>query len=217
MHANTWFDDLARGVARPVSRRRAVGLMLGALVGAVSIPVWPRPAWGAGCAAGETLIKGQCCPNARVCGSAGLNNRTCCPEGSKCSGALGRCCAATDEICGGALCCSPPARCCGIYCCPAARVCCGGLCCPATDTCCGTVCCPATEVCVSRQCCPAGTVCVCGGICCSGACYHSFGEILCCPAGQELCDSGTKCCPPGKKCRGGHRVCLNPPLSSGYG
>lgn len=42
MFKNNWFDDCARAIAGPVSRRQALGLILGTLAGVAAVAVRPR-------------------------------------------------------------------------------------------------------------------------------------------------------------------------------
>ena len=200
MFTNTWFDDLARGVAGPVSRRRAVGMMLGVLVGAVSIPAWPRPARGEnGCPEGQTPVNNKCCPIARVCGSAGVHTLTCCPDATPkcCGGPLGQCCPENGLCCGGKCCSVNSPVCVSYHCCPAGTL----AYCAGSTGCCAGVCVQIIPGEYPQACCPVGTTSWCAGQCCEGHCVAG----QCCPP-DRFCFG--MCCKQGQTCQPGS---VNPP------
>src|SRR5207244_1444543 len=110
-------DELARSLARPMSRRAALRLMGGALVAATAGGLRPsRAAASAGCGTG-----GGSCPR----------DYTCCID-------------PTDP--GSESCCPPGALCCGGACCSPGMICVRGKCedkprCRENETLCGTRCC----------------------------------------------------------------------------
>jgi Group XII secretory phospholipase A2 precursor (PLA2G12) len=137
-------DDLARTLAEPMPRRRAVRLLAGALVGA-ALPLG-RPALGHAGTARAQRASG-CAPNLRQCAGTGGKDIACCSPVDHC------CIGGRDSI--GNLqvaCCPPGTTCCvtGIY----------PYCCAA-----GTTCNPKGTVCVQASTC-AGIVCPPGHKCC---------------------------------------------------
>src|SRR5437870_4965397 len=91
------FDDIARTLARPIPRRRALRSIVSGVAGAVFVAFGlEREAFA--CASGETL-----------CG----NN----PNGSQ------RCCTPSQYCCGNAACCSNSVVCCAGKCCQVGYAC----------------------------------------------------------------------------------------------
>ncbi|MCU1451642.1 MAG: hypothetical protein JWP02_3812 [Acidimicrobiales bacterium] len=127
---NERFDHLSRTLAGSTSRRGALKMIGGALVGAAAATVL-RPAQAhAVCAAGESV----CGPN-------------CCPAGVACINP-------TAGTCG----CPPGRAACGTHCCPNKGDFCafttpGGCdaCCPKGTTPCGRFCCNAGSACLDRS------------------------------------------------------------------
>lgn len=110
---NTLFDDLARIIASPVSRRDAFRLVSTAVGGTLLVSLGlasPPLARSAGSCSGSQF----CCDpsSCKVCCNAGC---VCCGNGNN------------------ARCCSPGSTCCGtgsnVTCCPSGCTCCGGVCC----------------------------------------------------------------------------------------
>ena len=103
MSENHWFDDVARLMASPVSRRQALrnaGWLAGVALTALVAPGRVRAA-PATCKSDDDCGAGQFCCNKKVCCS---NNETCCGPGAN------------------AMCCAPGHVCCGNG---ANSVCCG--------------------------------------------------------------------------------------------
>jgi hypothetical protein len=194
-----FIDDLARTIATPMSRFRALRLIGGIVAGAL-IP-WTRQAYADVCGAG-----GSVCPQL----DDPTRTQLCCiPNGA---GSLPTCCK-PDEVC----CKTKTAR----TCCQPGQSCGTGindtaicLSCSSGQTPCGSTCCAAGENCVAGSiCCPSGKSC--GSTCCSpdetcGVGVDGMPKCGSCPSGQTLC--GTKCCPgscvhPGSACCGPKVAC----------
>jgi hypothetical protein len=202
------FDDLAKGLASgSVSRRRALKMMSGALVGGLlaSIPgvafAHHRPdhtgVGGGGCPSGVTC-RGQCCPVGASCAGRGRNQACACPTGQTvCGGACTD--LATDVLnCGS----------CGNACATGVS-CAGGQCsvvvceedqnlCPSTNTCmnrCQTfdpeLGVPFTDAIFN----PTTCQCECQPGSTNISDYEP--ETLCCPDAQAC---GGDCCPEGYGC-----------------
>jgi hypothetical protein len=198
------FDDVARIVASPISRRQALRLVSGAVGGALLTSLGLARASQGGAASGIT-----------------------CPNGSSaCTDAGAYCCAANQSCCQG-KCCTPTAICCNGKCCkpgpslsnPCEKAKCakhkmlegaaiaagagGGAAatalaltsgaakppCPSGQTVCGTTCCSNGQTCcepLGAKCCSPGRVC----------CAGPSGTVLCCAAGpspSSPCVGATKC------------------------
>lgn len=200
-------EDLARALAEPVPRSRALRL-LGSVLVATSLP---GTAFARGRRVGrrtgqichvEDGFGGQPCCSDEVC----CGKKRCCPEYC-----------AEDGSCTG---CKPPlVRCGPEKCCPPGSSCCFR----AAKRSAGWplraryVCCRPPNECSDRICsCPSGTT-FCGRVCCKkgehcSACATSqydgetqyAGKLKCCPKGQDCC--GSKCiskkltCCDGKPC-----------------
>ena|SRR3989442_8468 len=78
------FDDIARALASPVPRRRAVKLIAGGLAGAVLAAFGPRRA----------AAQGTCSP---AC--SGNNPQCCLPIGNFCCPSSGVCCGGNKHCC----------------------------------------------------------------------------------------------------------------------
>jgi hypothetical protein len=108
-------DGLARALAQPMPRRRAVRLMVSGLVAASFPALRPRRAAGQGCNPNDPSYKtcplGQCCPGDAYCCA---QTRECCPAGEVCLDQPGsvQCCTAGQE--------------CVDVCCPSGTTCCKG-------------------------------------------------------------------------------------------
>lgn len=206
-------DELARSLAQPMPRARAVRLLGGALASAAVSGVFPRgarsaPRRAAGpcdCVAGET-------PCAIPLG-AGCTKVCCVQTGNypKCCSTVGvekpapNCATHPGGVFGGVT--SPPRTVC---CCPAGARCgdlrAGESGCMNCTLPCGSGCCNPGEFCAAPAqslCCKTGES-ACGDICCkTGQFCANRKTALCCNAGQVGC--GDKCCPQGKVCR--HKAC----------
>ena len=117
------FDDVSRAVGSSVSRRKMLGMVGGALGGAMLASLGLRAsAFGAEppdsprCKAGYTPCGNSCCPPSKVC-----VNGICCPPGY--TNCKGKCCGGT---CYGSLCCGKDATLCGGKCCHAVSFSCSG-------------------------------------------------------------------------------------------
>jgi hypothetical protein len=165
------FDDVARVLATPMPRRRALGLVAGAIGGAALGAFRPGPARAQGACEPpreECLpFEGTCCDptiGESCCGDG------CCHEGTECcdDGSGGSTCCPPGQICQGfgtpqATCvpgqqgkCKPNQRLCGNHCCKPDDSCCTFTdkkgrtktrCCPKGKACCGEVCCPQNHTC----------------------------------------------------------------------
>jgi hypothetical protein len=177
-----FLDELARGLARPMSRRRALRFVGGALVsasvpGALARRAWARPQDGCNAKGGGCISSARCCYTSD--GYAGQ----CCPWYFKCSPRSGLC---TEQyICeDGRGFCGPPAS---KTCCLKDEVCFRGACvepCP-----------PDQQVCKEPKCCPRGTE-------CTRFTYAGRRLETClpkCPQGRARC--GVNCCPPNWRCK----------------
>ena len=193
------FDQLARRMARPTSRRGALKA-LGAGAAAAAAATFLKPFRGdaAGCPAGTAACGAGCCPPGGVCTNhiAGC----CCPSGSTPCGP--NCCAS------GVACINSARGFCG---CPAGKTQCnisGTLyCCPAGTACSNT--CPTASsftprTCTSSTCGSPGASCSGGGDCCSGFCD---GNTCACVFGAN-CATNADCCST-QVCHGG--TCVQGP------
>lgn len=205
-----FLDDLARRLAEPMPRRRALKLA-GAAVVAAAVPGL-RP--GLSAAAGPVRV-------ARVRPSAASNCPVVCPKTNQgdtpCCGAGSECCVVTNDSFG-----SGATQCCmtepvdsggsGVY----REVCVGGKGCEGRFECryatCGGKCCDKNEQCLGGRCverCPRGRV-RCGNTCCPKGRRCVKGTCRKCPPKQKAC--GKKCCPKGQDCcydDAGNFVCCN--------
>lgn len=141
------FDDLARRLAQPMPRRRALRL-LGAAVAMAAVPAL-RP----GLASGRSRQRQGCpnpsslpCPAQHKCCVAG-SDAWCCPDTHECQRGIARCLAP----------CPDGRRRCGtnIFCCEGGEACVGGKCvktCPSGRARCGSRCCPKGHACVRGRC-----------------------------------------------------------------
>jgi hypothetical protein len=218
------FDDFARKIAAPMSRRQtlrvAAGLMLAAF-----LPARPGIA-----SAGEQDCEGrnELCPTPgsfncghSTPGQTGACCCYCCASGDECHCEGGRCfccankcgdkCCNKDEQCVDGECVTCPSdRLCGSVCCEHGKVCrnaATGLCCVESWHACtagfaGAVkCCPPRDECCfdhktkTAKCCNPDT-----HRCVSGKCECKKGITCgshCCHPKTEHCDDG-RCCPKGK-------------------
>src|SRR5271165_4018590 len=97
------FDDVSRIIGSPVSRRKMLGLVGGAVGGAVLASLGLGEAYG-----DDHDNKPKCGKHQIVCG------RTCCDPGQTCCD--GKCCGSKQVCCNG-KCCSPGQTCCNGKCC----------------------------------------------------------------------------------------------------
>ena len=209
MSAERFFDDLARTLAEPMPRRRAVRV-IGASLVAIAAPgfsprlasaatAWPRtpfspttPRRAATCAAGDIVCKydgNLCCPG-------GPRGRpACCPTKSPLSGFHG-CCKTEAHCCCGNTCCDPVTQRC-VCPAPGGR---GGVCAPKCKLLdpfsfdCGITCCKSYERCVNGECKPCDTQ----------SCQpYKSGRTICCPKGTKCCanNTSTACCGPNQVCK----------------
>jgi len=135
------FDDMARIIASPISRREVFRLVSGALGGAVIAALGlgrTSQGWGAPAGGPQATAAAACRPPLARCPSSGSPS-TCCDS------TIQKCC--TDK---------------GAYCCPKGSTCCHGRCCESGEgeSCCGTaahpICCDRDDVCCGGKCCDKG-------------------------------------------------------------
>lgn len=185
------FDDLARAVAAPVSRRRALALAVGAALSSALGGFRAPPATGACNGPTNTL----CGAGTTPCGPC------CCKPGIACvNSASGTCgCPAGTTPCGTACCQA------GIACAnPGTNTCRGGpaVACLNGQPPCGSQCCPSGQTCVGGQC--SASVCSPG----AGACDANF-LTDCSTTAQCECtarvDGGIACV--AKRCPSGNLAC----------
>jgi hypothetical protein len=224
---NGLFDDVARTLATPMPRRRALRIAAGLLV-AAAVPAYrPKPAAAtvtkafAGCPKGGLQSCTErfgpelpaCCPDYRpgfaiCCKSTDEcfnDNKNCCPKDKQCGG---RCCL-PDQKCKDGRCVDcPEEQACGETCCDPGEYCGSkrrGLCCPKGHDACvvyggsaGLCCGPGTTCCANAK---SAKCCDAKHPCVKGGgrCKCAKGETRC---GNECCTkgevcSGGKCCPKG--------------------
>ena len=237
---SSFVDDLARSLAQPIPRRRALSLLGQALLAAALPSVLrPRPARANSCTecntnpntpilcvqpVAEGICYHDCCsPTALCCKTA--HGALCC-EPTSCF----ECGSAPDgdgierPICvpktGTVYCTDYEAH--RLFCCNTGEICCGAACCGTNEDCCTDAtfnyCCETTGTCCHGKCCKAGEEC-CGTFCCG------LGETCCgdhcCAYEWECCtDYATgehTCCPPTQKCSGGHCKCKGKKKKCGKG
>jgi len=206
------FDDVARIVASPISRRQAIRLVSGAVLTGWGLG---RAAWALGAQTASTT-----CPSGQTpCGT------TCCKTGQTCCEPLAAKCCGPGKVCcpgptaGKVQCClggpTPGNPCQGATNCsnatPSHRKtvalvggAAGGAAatalaltsgaptsaCPSGQTVCGTICCTGNQTCcepLGAKCCSPGKV------CCAGP---TAGRVQCCavgPSPSSPCVGATKC------------------------
>lgn len=220
-------DDLARALAQPMPRRRALRLLssfivAAALPGAALARSTRRPARLRLCSKAESAAGvRECCTTFTCDKEAGYGDQECC-EGEKCCGKQ-KCCGKGKRCDPDGMCvtCKPPLVRCGPKCCLPGRTCCTR---PRTNTPEGfpdnlrVVCCKPPNVCSQGICkCPSGKEICNGRTCCKQGehcanCVDSrldsqtifTGKQKCCPRGFDCCgsaciDRALQCC-KGKPC-----------------
>lgn len=201
-----FFDDLARTLASPMPRRRAIRLAGGALVAAALPGVFPRNAL-AGCGKDTKCMEDTCHDaDAGHIGGCGVEGKTGCGSQVNCR-LTGGCLIAGDTCCRAgvgpkedAWICPKGTEC--DYKVPSARRC--TTCPPARK--CGNTCCLPDEVCEHGECvpCPGPRRCGKGGCCDDGAVCRNTKRGLCCDREWKVCQAGrdnaVNCCPPDKSC-----------------
>jgi hypothetical protein len=211
-----FLDNLARSVAQPMPRRRALRIVAGAAAGvafgSLRVPaaraiVCPPPAFHCDCPAANGLFYRWCCAPNEDCkcipppnGGAyckckpGLQcGSVCCGVGEKCVNQdSGQCCGSDQAPCG-TICCDPGAPCADPdieYCCKKGERACHGK---------STVdCCKADESCCNGKCCRPGLRCHKGR--CQKCPKHTkeCGDTHCCERGESCCNG--RCCKKGQHC-----------------
>jgi len=192
-----FFDDLARALASPMPRRRALRLAGAAIVAAAVPGLRPRPAFGQSPCGPDTPCSSLChvAPHVGACGIPIHND---CGQ-ELCHFGYGGCMVA------GQVCCTTgpdPWICeknerCGAK----ARECIAQ--CPSGQKCGDNCCVPPDEECVDGECVPCRTKC--GRTCCEeGQVCKNPKSGLCCGANWVSCEAGAagvvKCCPPRNTC-----------------
>jgi hypothetical protein len=187
--SESFFDDLARTLARPMPRRQAVRLLGAGLVTA-AVP---------GLGLRSPLASAANCPEGRTCSDPGFTHRCKCPHPEEAGCASYSCCASAAQCV-----CDETAPNKGAACCASGYVVkvtkTGapgegplGVCvkCPGPRLC-GTQCCTVGQKCTwsngKRTCCPSGRI------------VEKGSNRFCCPSGTVAVRSSS-CCPPGNpKC-----------------
>jgi len=186
------FDALAKGLAEgPVSRRRAVKLLGGALLGgALATLGFGRTAEAAPCPAPGIKCFGSCCTGGQQCIQTAAGASCQCPSGEILCGPEG------NKQCTNYL--TNPLNCgnCGIECLQGQECVAGQCVCPQGQSLCSSTCVTncsgGREFNAQCQCvCPSGTT-ACGGNCvtnCSGGLELNLETCQCeCPSGQIRCN-----------------------------
>lgn len=177
-----FLDELARNVARPMSRSRALRLMGGAIVTAAVPSIFPRRAWSR--AADCNARGGGCIESARCCYTSDGFAGSCCPWYVRCSPT------------GSGLCYDQ-------YVCPDARPFCNRsskLCCAPNEVCFKGGCinpCPPDQIVCKGVCCPKGFECVRSQVPGGGPRVETCAPK--CTGGRTRC--GFNCCPSNWRCR----------------
>jgi len=130
---NQLIDDLARELASPTSRRGAIRLIGGAMLGFLFTSWKPASLQAQTCNPPCSGKKGTCCTtgNTPFCVTTG---KTCCGN-TKCGGKK--------------ICCSDSAS---PFCTTAGKTCCGKKGCKPGEVCCALGCCQKGQYCVSGRC-----------------------------------------------------------------
>lgn len=194
-----FIDDLARTIATPMPRSRALRLIGTIVVGAL-IPRSLR-AYADACASLKCPTQTDPTRPQLCCFDHGVGTiNTCCKTTeSCCKAATTVTCCQPGEACGignfnQAICipCSSGETPCGSLCCQPGETCgvgvdgspkCGS--CPAGQTLCGTKCCSGSCVNPASACCGSGIAC--GKTCCDpgNTCINTAQGLSCCPVGQS--------------------------------
>jgi hypothetical protein len=173
-------DQLAREVAEPMPRRRAVRIIFGTLAGVAFGATRPPSAQAIICTPPEYHCD---CP-----ASNGLFYRWCCSPNEDCK------CIPPPN--GGAYCQCNPSHKCGSSCCQVDEFC--------GDKASGT-CCKQHQVACGKTCCAEGTECANADIeyCCGRAerACQGTSTVSCCSPSEACCNG--RCCAPGLRCHKG--------------
>jgi len=191
------FDEIAKTLAKPTTRRRMLGTVAGLVGGAAIAAIRPGRARAAG-----TCTAGSCPPPEFCCQGTFLFPGVCCAANQGCD--------TTDQFnpkCVSS--CAPTTTSCVVngieQCCTDVQVCdpAHGCVCPSGTSACGSECCGADEVCDPTMGCvlPSGKKCKDGKSACTGG-----GKTKCCKKDEACCvfsDKGKtklKCCKKGETC-----------------
>jgi hypothetical protein len=221
MSGARFLDDLARVLAQPMPRRRALRIV-GTSLAAAALPGFRPGVAGAAVRAGECRGDTRACPR-MVQGAQGPD--LCCGSPARrysCEGTIFEpicvdSCQPGEEPCTSKLkdqngyaefaCCKPPLRCIEGVCdkpCPPGQKRCGGNCCKSSETCQKGTCCPNTRVC-GAACCSPGTKCTfleqfrtcCPSTRVVSRTLSGKKTRFCCPRGTVAVAGA--CCPPGDR------------------
>ena len=216
-----FLDALARSLAHPMPRRRALRVFGGALIG-LMVPAFNRGA--------KAQTRAVCYDMPEIPGAAPrpCSSGACCqPQSSNPAGSfMGQCYGAGERCCTHVFTNVDGREAAQIGICSVTQLCAKNATnAPATEFCidcpsriiCGENCCNAGETCAQRagMCCPVGQA-ACGGVCCpTGAPCQLAALSLCCPVGQTVCNVPVRrgqrqvaiCCQPGETCCAG--VCCS--------
>jgi hypothetical protein len=158
-------DDLARFMASPMPRRKALGVLGGAL-GATLLGVFgPRRGSAAtSCPRGTTACGTICCKTGTTCCNQVGFHPFCATGAVTCGGTQTCCktgpspfCVPRGQTCCGSTSCRSGQTCCNTssrpFCVTTGRTCCGGASCGRGETCCNnTVCCQPNQSCKNGRC-----------------------------------------------------------------
>jgi hypothetical protein len=208
-------DELSKELAAtPVSRRRALRLLLGTAAAGLLSAVAAPGAY----AARKCRAIGQTCQSDAQCCSRYCDNQTfkCgCPPGTRlCGNTCVAECAPPKTLNTQTCQCECPQNLpkeCGETCCASNATCCpGGICCQSGTSCCGNTCCPSgTQCTTARTCCPTDRFC--SGECCPPGFVCTGGRCVVSTCGRP-CANSSECATPCGRCQspgpGLPRVCV---------
>jgi|SRR5579884_266765 len=190
------FDEIARILASPMPRRRALGsigsIMAGGLLAALGVGKAEAQADRGDRGTGENGGQQNGGWVAKICRPACRNGQICCPG--------------TGQP---AFCVDPGSTCCGNNACPPGETCCTGndgrqFCSGPNRTCCGNRACNSNQKCCTsgaRAFCVDQAATCCGRHVCRGS-QTCCGGFVCCRS-NETCCIGRACCGPNEACING--------------
>ena len=105
---SNFLDDVARSLASPLPRRKALKLLGGVLMGSLAATLWPRQAGAQEEEEGLTVTCKPACPATQHC--CLVHGKPRCVTGSCCGKHV---CELTEACCGNRVCCPRGRQCCG--------------------------------------------------------------------------------------------------------